>query len=560
MKVTRFTVLLVLITLLGAFYRLYLLDLYPQHFDNDESVLAYDAWSVWHTGADHHGSVLPNYFRAFNEYLPGLAQYIDAPFVGLLGLNEIAARLPFALMGIATVMLTGLLGKRWFSKEAGLLAAALLATEPWHITFSRLTLTNSSVPFFTVLALYSFTYTVDTYTSDKRWRRSTIIWLILSALAFASLSRTYQPLKIEGPLLFAGCLLALLIQQRSSWKLVLIWAGLYLVFVSPQWIEQFIHWDLYQVQFDHNNILHLDSWPLVFLGHYLSQYDAGYLFIYGFGGGQSSHPPGIGQLFWLEGFMWLAAVVGLARRRLLRESGFHLFFLLGWWFLIWPVAAALTITGVPTETRTINFLPLPELLAGYGAAVILNIARYMRPGLRRATVQVMIGLTAVIYVGYNLYFASVFFSPPKDDNTHPEALLARPYNLGLRPVLQAVIAQATDCDPIWVDNRGTSQAYIYYLFFSQYPPEKFQKVDRYETAAPPDAFIYIPWFANVRFTDVNTILNPENFQYVPSALCDTSDHSFIIVRQMLDVPGLYEIATSKSQSGEIIWAAYRKDT
>src|SRR5262249_19812581 len=157
--------------------------------------------------------------------LPGLAQYIDAPFVGLLGLNETAARLPFALMGIATVVLTGLLGKRWFGKEAGLLAAAFLATEPWHITFSRLTLTNSIFPFFTVLALYSFTYTVDTYTTDKRWRRPTMIWLVLSALAFAALSRTYQPLKIEGPLLFAGCLLALLIQQRSNWKLVLIWVG-----------------------------------------------------------------------------------------------------------------------------------------------------------------------------------------------------------------------------------------------------------------------------------------------------------------------------------------------
>src|SRR4051812_15291495 len=114
MKLTRFTILLAAIVLLAAFYRLYRLDAYPVHFDNDESVLAYDAWSIWQTGADHHGVVMPNHFRTFNEYIPGLAQYITAPFVGLLGLNESAARLPFSLMGIATVFLTALIGRKWF--------------------------------------------------------------------------------------------------------------------------------------------------------------------------------------------------------------------------------------------------------------------------------------------------------------------------------------------------------------------------------------------------------------------------------------------------------------
>ena len=559
MKLSRFAIFLAAIVLLAAFYRLYQLDVYPQHFDNDESVLAYDAWSIWQTGADHHGAVLPNHFRAFNEYLPGLAQYITAPFVGLLGLNETAARLPFALMGIASVFLTALIGRKWFGDTAGLVAALLLATEPWHLTFSRLALTNSTVPFFTTLSLYTFTCAVEKLYTGNRWRRSTWVWITLSALSFALLTRTYQPLKIEAPLLFAGCLVALLIHQRSNWRVVLLWGGLYAVFISPQWIDQLMHWNLFQVQFNSNNILRMDNWPLVFIYHYYSQYNLSNLFVRGFGGGQSIHPPGIGQLFWLEVFLWLAGIVGLAKQRLLRETHFNLAFLIGWWFIIWPIAAALTITGVPTETRTINFFPLPELFAGYGAAVIFYEASRARRNIQRKIIYAALGMAAVTYVGYNVYFVTSISMVVRDTGNSPEAVADLPYNIGLEPVLQAVNAQATDCDAIWVDERGTSQAYIYYLFFSKYPPKKFQRADEFEMPRPPDNFNYVAWFANVRFANINVLVDPSTFPYKSPPLCSPSQHMFIVAHQALNQPDLNEIASSKSQSGIIMWAAYRKD-
>ena len=560
MKPTRFTILLAVIVLLAALYRLYQLDLYPQHFDHDESVLAYDGWSIWTTGADHHGAVMPDHFRAFNEYLPGLAQYIEAPFVGLLGLNEWNARLPFALMGIATVLITALIGRRWFNETAGLLAALLLATEPWHITFSRLALTNSAVPFFTVLALYSFTHAADRLSSTTLSQRSKVIGIALSALLFALLSRTYQPLKIEGPLLFAGCLVALSMVQRGSWKLILLWLGFYLLFISPQWIDQFIHWDVYQVQFNHNNILRYPEWPLLFLRNYLSQYSLTDLFIDGFGGRQSSHPPGIGQLFWLEIFLWLVGIVGLFKKRLLRESEFRLTFLLVWWFLIWPIAAALTITDVPTETRTINFLPLPELLAGYGAALVFYELRNLNRRTQRILIYAVVVPVIGIYVTYNIYFIASISMSVKTADISPESVELLPYNVGLEPVLQAVVSQSTDCDPIWVDERGTSQAYIYYLFYTKFPPKKFQEAARYEIAVPPDDFNHVSWFANVRFADIHTLLDPSSFKLTLPPLCSGSHQTFIVAHQALDKPDLHEIASSKSQSGITIWAAYRKET
>jgi hypothetical protein len=311
------------------------------------------------------------------------------------------------------------------------------------------------------------------------------------------------------------------------------------------------------VQFEHNNIFSLDNWLIVFLRHYYSQYDLSRLFVDGFGGGQSIHPAGIGQLFWLEVFLWLAGIIGLAKQRLIRTSGFNLTFLLGWWFLIWPIAAAVTVSGVPTETRTINFLPLPELLAGYGAAILLNEARERSKTLKRVTIYSVLGAASLVYIGYNAYFLSEFFS----SNSYPSMTVGEvgvlPYNIGLEPVLQAVVPIANDCDAIWLANWGNSQPYIYYLFFTKYPPAKYQAAVRYETDLMADEFNYVLQFGNVRVAAVDTILDPNNAPFIPPS-CSASENTFIIVHQELVEPDLYEVASSKSPSGVTIWAAYLK--
>ena len=101
---------LVVILLLGAALRLYGLGDYPQAFNQDEMVLGYDAWSIWTTGRDQHGNDFPVHFQTFNDAVPPVANYLAAPFVGILGLSRFNTILPFALLGIATIGLVGLLG------------------------------------------------------------------------------------------------------------------------------------------------------------------------------------------------------------------------------------------------------------------------------------------------------------------------------------------------------------------------------------------------------------------------------------------------------------------
>lgn len=572
-NINRFWLSLGLILVLAAGLRLYRLGDYPQTFNNDEMMLGYDAWSIWKTGADQYGVVLPTSFRSFNEYLPGLAQYITAPFVGILGLYEANARLPFALMGIITVLLTGLIGRRWFNPLAGLAAALLLAIDPWHVYFSRLALVNSSVPMFTVLALYTFTRTINGLHADaersdvapldssersmnRPWRRSSLLWLIASALCFALLMRTYQPMKIEAPILFAICIFAAI---RFWWKhrvLLAIWVALFLAFASPQIIDQLSNWSTYQLQFNHDNLLGQPNWPLLVFDHYSEYYNPSYLFFDGLKGDLIDHAQGIGNLFWLEGVLWIAAIYGVAQQRWLNRVSFSLLTLLTLWFFTYPIAASITVTLTPSENRTVNFLPLPELLAGYGMSVVLNRLlnqpwpwRWLRP----ATVVVCSLALLFILIVYESNFLSVFFPTPilQTAQADPSGL-ELPANLGLRETLQATISQATRCDLVYVD----FVPWIYYLFEMQYPPAQYQKVPRLAENVPPDDFVRVAAFDNLRFAA------PGHWNYKapePPPPCSTRFREFYVTRVFSFGSDWHRVYSVNNAANIPIWMTYEKD-
>lgn len=55
----------------------------------------------------------------------------------IFGFSEISVRLPSVILGVATVVLTYLLGKALFNKKVGLLSAFLLAIAPLHVYYSQ---------------------------------------------------------------------------------------------------------------------------------------------------------------------------------------------------------------------------------------------------------------------------------------------------------------------------------------------------------------------------------------------------------------------------------------
>jgi len=84
-------------------------------------------------GRDEFGRFLPlNYLESFGDFKPPVYTYLTIPSVAILGLNKESVRLPAAILGISTVVLTYFLTKRLFDdKKIALLSMLFLAISPW---------------------------------------------------------------------------------------------------------------------------------------------------------------------------------------------------------------------------------------------------------------------------------------------------------------------------------------------------------------------------------------------------------------------------------------------
>lgn len=549
----------IMIVLFASYIRLHDLEAYPQRFNQDEMVLGYDAWSIWQTGHDHHGNLLPINFRSFNDYVPPVSIYLTAPFVGLLGLQEATTRLPFVLTGTATVLFVALLGRQWFGRAAGLIAALLLAVEPWHVNYSRIAFPASVVPFFTIVALYTFTRATRSLkhagVRGNNPGRRTYLWFAACAASFALLTGCYPTMKLEAPVLIGVCVAA---AAPLFWRhrgLCIGWLALYALFVSPLVLSMLLQWSQVNTRYNDVSPLNDPDWFIRAVRLYSDHYNPGALAFTGFGGGVAVRRPlYIGELFWLDIPLCGLAFWGLAQpQRKLRRVAFSLLILLGLWLITYPIADSLTIgdalrglpTGGPHEIRSYNFLPLPELLAGYGAIVLWNMLKTRRIG-RVLAVALGVSGAAVyaIFVGVSL---SYFFSTPLLQTNLLSA--AMPPNVGLRPVLEKVAAEAKPCDVIWMDRLN--QTYIYYLFLTRYPPAKVQQFDLSSTAS--DGWLDIQQIGQVHFGG----FNPDYpFGYSTPPECAGVPHSsYFVTSSDPKWPDWQSIISIHNAYGALIWQA-----
>jgi len=217
MKIKKY--LLIIILIVAAVLRLWRLGSIPPSLTPDEASLGYNAFSILKTGKDEYGTPLPIIFKSFGDYTPGLYVYLTVPFVAVLGLNELAVRLPNALGGVFVVYLLYLLTKK-SSKQFGLVVAFLAATNPWLIYFSRgAWLPNVSLAL-TLIGIYFFLKSIDrtkyivhsaiffalTLLSYQGAKLSTGIVLLILALVFWK-----EVVKIEKKYYLRGFILGLII-------------------------------------------------------------------------------------------------------------------------------------------------------------------------------------------------------------------------------------------------------------------------------------------------------------------------------------------------------------
>lgn len=140
-----------IILLMGSVLRLTALSANPMGLHQDEAYCAYNAWSVMNFGVDSYCNVRPVY------YICGMSilySYLQMPFIALLGLTAQAIRLPQAILGCLTILGMYGLGKEMKDSRFGLMLAALLAINPWHIQQSRFGLDASTAVSMLLFAVY----------------------------------------------------------------------------------------------------------------------------------------------------------------------------------------------------------------------------------------------------------------------------------------------------------------------------------------------------------------------------------------------------------------------
>src|SRR5947209_2383868 len=139
---------LALITLAAVFLRLVRPGHSPPGLGQDEAVNAWDAWCLLRTGHDMGGQSWPVFYsHAIGDNRTTLYLYLLLPFQALGGLSVATTRLPARLAGVACVPLAAHVGRRIGGPAVGLVAAVLMAFDPWHLFVSRWGIEGSVCPF-----------------------------------------------------------------------------------------------------------------------------------------------------------------------------------------------------------------------------------------------------------------------------------------------------------------------------------------------------------------------------------------------------------------------------
>jgi hypothetical protein len=280
----------------------------------------------------------------------------------------------------------------------------------------------------------------------------------------------------------------------------------------------------------------------LFFTQYANAYSPSVLFFTGFRSGLQVIPQGVGEVFWLEWPLWIFAVIGMSQRRhISRQIGFVIPALLAIWFVTYPIASSLTTDT--HEIRPYNFVPLPEILAGYGAVIAWEMLQPYR-WKYFSVVRTALETGIAVFLIFNWIFLSFFFAPPllQTDATVDQI----PYNIGLRPVLTTVMQQVKPCDTVWLESDN--QTYISYLFLTRYPSNLLPS-----TAREVDT----PWnvYGSVGQVHFGTPDSQQDTVSLPAGCEGMSSRVFFITRKAQIEPGWQQVMAVSNRAGVAIWQA-----
>jgi 4-amino-4-deoxy-L-arabinose transferase-like glycosyltransferase len=146
----------------------------------------------------------------------------------VLGQSEFAARLPNALMGLATVVALFVLGRRMYGTRPALLASVVLATAGEFFVLPRTVMHDISLTFFVTVGLGLVYAGVSRGFAERRW-------FILAAAAFGGAVLAKGPAGILVPGLVVLLFLVSRRQLGRVWQAGPGWSLATLLLVAAPW-------------------------------------------------------------------------------------------------------------------------------------------------------------------------------------------------------------------------------------------------------------------------------------------------------------------------------------
>ncbi|MFC1625078.1 ArnT family glycosyltransferase [Patescibacteria group bacterium] len=462
--------ILFIILLIAAFLRLYKLSSVPPHLTPDEASIGYNAYSILKTGKDEYGIKFPFIFKSFGDYKPGLYIYLTVPFVYTFGLNEFAVRAPSALFGVLSVYLVYLITKELFKKERiALFSSFLFSLMPWAIYFSRgawevnvsLSLTLLGIYFFLkflekpkylVYSAISFGLTLLCYQGAKL--SSSIVLVLLVLVNYKKVVAT------KKKFLFLSLILGILVSLPIILSLFSGKTGRLNVFnlFSYRRPEEVLNKQLLQGSEKMGDIsyylFHSETYNFIrgIFGRWFNHFSSKFLFFEGDWANPRHSAPSSGVLTLADSILLILGFVTLFKRKLEKNN----IFVILW--LIFACLPAILSKDQVHAVRSLNMsIPLVMILS-LGLDYLFDMKFKFKK-----LIQVL--FTGLYLISYIFFLDSYFVHLPAHNSKY--------WEYGYKQIVKTVSPIQDEYKMVRIQ-QSYAQPYIYFLFYQQYDPSKYQ--------------------------------------------------------------------------------------
>jgi len=207
-------IVLAIILIVAAFFRLYQLDAVPPGFTHDEAGHGMDAIAIVNGARPIYETV--GYGRE------PLYDYVVAAFMPILGQGYLTLRLVSVAAGLLLILVTHFWVRRAFDVPTALVTSTSLAASFWAISTSREALRSALLPVIFMASIYFLWHALRPFerrTSITRLSARHTRWVsfVMSGLLLGLSFYTYMAARVL-PVILGLLWLYLLIFQRETWK------------------------------------------------------------------------------------------------------------------------------------------------------------------------------------------------------------------------------------------------------------------------------------------------------------------------------------------------------